>query len=104
MNDAYTSAMASAAQIGQGQQAQDRASANQPFEQSALMMRMLGQQGGENPFQQAAKDKYMGDLQKYSIDQKSKEGKKGGGGALGGLMGGGKGGGGGDSGGGGTWV
>jgi hypothetical protein len=92
LNDAYTSAMASAAQVGQGQQAQDRASANQPFEQSALMMRMLGQQGGDNPFMQAAKDKYMGDLQAYSIEQKNKEGKKGGGGGLGGLFGGGKGG------------
>ena len=92
MNDAYNSAIGNAYKLSLDEQQQARANANQPFEQSAVMMRMLGQQGGDNPFQQAAKDKYMGDLQKYSIEQKNKEGKKGGGGGLGGRVGGGTGG------------
>jgi hypothetical protein len=53
------------------------------------MMGMLGQQGSANPYGEAAKNKYMGDLQNFSIQQKQSEGKKGGGGGgLGGLMGG----------------
>ena len=88
-NQAYNSAIAGAVQAGQGEQAQARGNAMMPFMQGQSMMGMLGQQGSPNPYGEAAKNQYMGDLQKFSNEQKASEGKKGGGGGgLGGLLGG----------------
>jgi hypothetical protein len=97
-NDAYSQASGQAIGLGQQEQAQARQNAMMPFLQGQSMMGMLGQQGSANPYGDAALNKYKGDLQKFSIQNKQSEGKKGGGGgALGGLMGG-KGGGGGGGG------
>ena len=88
-NDAYSLASGQAIGLGQQEQAQARDNAMQPFLQANSMMGMLGQQGSPNPYGEAAKNQYMGDLQNFSIQQKQSEGKKGGGGGgLGGLLGG----------------
>ena len=88
-NDAYSQASGQAIGLGHAEQAQARANAMQPFMQGGMMMNMLDQQGSPNPYMDAAKNQYMGDLQKFSIGQKQDEGKKGGGGGgLGGLLGG----------------
>jgi hypothetical protein len=88
-NDAYSQASGQAIGLGQQEQAQARQNAMLPFQQANSMMGMLGQQGSANPYGDAALNKYKGDLQNFSIQQKGQEGKKGGGGGgLGGLLGG----------------
>ena len=54
-NQAYNSAIAGAVQTGQGEQAQARQNAMQPFLQGQSMMNMLGQQGEnlDNPLKAA---------------------------------------------------